>query len=305
MPDDPPAATPAVTVVLPVHNGGRYLRAAVDSVLAQTFADFELVAFDDGSTDDTAAVLNGIAAADARVRVVSRPNRGLVHTLNESIALARGTYLARMDADDLCRPGRFAKQVAYLDAHPDCVLLGSRVLWVDPDGLPITEAATETTHEQIDRAHLSRGWPVVHPAVMMRADAVRQVGGYRDQYNTLEDFDLFLRLAEVGKLANLPDVLLEYRQHFGSVTHRKVATQQALRQAILDETSARRGQPPADRLPPPAPPRPRSEQHRFWAWSALKAGHRRTARKHALSTVRHAPLSAQSWRVLACAARGH
>src|SRR5207248_5858446 len=120
----------------------------------------------------------------------------------------------------------FERPVAYLRGHPDCVLVGSRVLLIDPDGLPIRERATEQTHEEIDAAHLNRGWPVVHPAVMMRTAAVRQLGGYRDQYNTLEDTDLFLRLAEIGHLANLPEVLLHYRQHFASVTHSK-AEQQA------------------------------------------------------------------------------
>ena len=295
---------PPISVILPVHNGGRYLAAAVASVLTQTCRDFELIAIDDGSPDSSAAVLTGFAAADPRVRVVSRPNRGLVSTLNEAIDLAGGRYLARMDADDLCLPERFAKQLAHLDAHPDCVLVGSRVLVVDPAGLPIKELGHQATHDAIDAAHLGCGWPVVHPAVMMRTDAVRRVGCYREQYDTLEDLDLFLRLAEVGRLANLPDVLLHYRQHFASVTHTRAARQQQVRQAIFDETMARRGQPPLPRLPPPPPARPRSEQHRQWAWSALKAGHVATARKHAVATVARAPFSIQSWRIMACAVRG-
>ncbi len=298
-------SSPRISVLLAVYNGERYLRQAVDSVIGQTFGDFELVAIDDGSSDATPAILNGYAARDGRVRVVSRPNRGLTNTLNEGLALARAPYLARMDADDLCLPERFARQVAHLDAHPDCVLVGSRVLVVDPDGLPIRHMAHEQAHEAIDHAHLNRGWPVVHPAVMMRLDAVREVGGYRDQYNTLEDTDLFLRLAEVGRLANLPEVLLHYRQHFASVTHTKAAKQHELRQALYDETHARRGEAVADRLPPPPPPMPRSDQHHDWAWAALKNGYPRTARKHAVETLRRAPFSSRSWRVLACALRGH
>ena len=298
-------APPRVSVLLPVHNGGRYLRAALASVLAQTFADFELIAIDDGSTDRSAAVLADLAETDHRLRVTCRPNRGLVHTLNEAVGRAAGPYLARMDADDLCRPDRFAKQVAHLDAHPDCVLVGSRVLVVDPAGLPIELLGHEQAHDEIDAAHLGCRWPVVHPAVMLRADAVRRVGGYRQEFDTLEDLDLFLRLAEVGRLANLPDVLLHYRKHFASVTHTRAARQQQIRQAIFDQTTARRGGPPLPRLPPPSPARPRSEQHRQWAWSALKAGHVRTARKHAVATLARAPFSPQSWRVLACAVRGH
>ena len=109
----------------------------------------------------------------------------------------------------------FAKQVEYLNAHPECVLVGSQVLLIDPEGEPIApHPQTRYTHEEIDHDHLHRGWPVIHPAVMMRREAVAKVGGYREEYKWLEDHDLFLRLAEIGKLANLPDMLLKYRLHF-------------------------------------------------------------------------------------------
>lgn len=241
-----------------------------------------------------------------RIRLVSRPNKGLTISLNEGLNIARGEYLARMDADDIALTTRFEKQVNYLRSHPDCVLLGSRVLLIDPDGLPIREQCDEQTHEQIDAAHLNRGWPVVHPAVMMKTAAVRQIGGYRDAYNTLEDLDLFLRLAEVGKLANLPEVLLHYRQHFGSVTHTKEQQQMGIRQAIYNETYARRGVPPP---PPPAvarqTPREKHNQHTLWAWSALKAGNVATARKHAIATITRYPWSFNAWRLLFCAWRGY
>ena len=166
--------------------------------------------------------------------------------------------------------------------------------------------ACEQTHEQIDQAHFDRGWPVVHPATLMRLSAIQQVGGYRDEFNTLEDLDLFLRLAEVGKLANLPDVLLRYRQHFGSVTHSREQKQIEIRQAIYDQTRIRRGMPPET-----SPPllnrfrdRHRYEQHQVWAWGALKAGNHRTARKHAIKTVMLAPFAFNSWRTLGCVLRG-
>jgi glycosyltransferase involved in cell wall biosynthesis len=297
---------PTVTVLLAVFNGQTYLSSAVDSVLSQTFRDFELLVIDDGSTDQTLPILREFEKADPRVRLITRPNKGLTNTLNEGLGLARGKYLARMDADDLCLPTRFEKQVAYLDAHPDCVLVGSRVLLIDPDGMPLKEMAAEATHEQIDAAHLNRGWPVVHPAVMMRLDAIQKAGNYRDEFNTLEDLDLFLRLGEIGKLANLPEVLLHYRQHFASVTHSKETQQMAIRQAIYDQTRGRRGL-PRDVPPPPARTKPleKFEQHRTWAWTALQNGHRKTARKHAMITLRLAPFAKESWRVMFCALRGH
>jgi glycosyltransferase involved in cell wall biosynthesis len=299
------SSIPPISVLLAVYNGGRYLRAAVDSILTQTLADFEFIIIDDGSTDGSSAVLAEYAAKDSRIRLVSRPNKGLTATLNEGLALARGEFLARMDADDTALPPRFERQIAYLREHPECVLVGSRVMLVDPEGLPIRPWCHQLEHTEIDAAHLNRGWPVVHPAVMMRTDAVRKVGAYRDQYNTLEDLDLFLRLAEVGKLANLPEILLHYRQHFDSVTHKKFEQQRKLRRAIYDEAYARRGQQRGDTSDPPAPPpRKRYEQHSLWAWYALDAGNVRTARKHALATLRRAPYSLNAWRLMACALRG-
>jgi len=298
--------SPTISVLLAVYNGQRYLRDAVDSILTQTFTDFELIVIDDGSTDRTLPILQEYAKKDGRVRLVTRANKGLTPTLNESIGLACGEFLARMDADDIAMPDRFQKQIDYLRANEDCVLVGSRVLLIDPDGLPIRPWCGELSHKEIDDAHLNRGWPVVHPAVMMRTDAVRRIGNYRECYDTLEDLDLFLRLAEVGKLANLPDVLLKYRQHFASVTHSKADQQRRIRQAIYDETYARRGIAiPAGSQTTELGPRRAHEQHRFWAWAALGAGNVNTARKHALATVRRAPWSPDSWRVLACALRGH
>jgi glycosyltransferase involved in cell wall biosynthesis len=296
---------PPITVLLAVYNGQQYLRAAIESVLTQTFTDFEFLIIDDGSTDQTLSILREYAARDGRIRMVTRPNKGLTNTLNEGLSLAGGEFLARMDADDICMPRRFERQLGYLRENPDCVLVGSRVLLMDPDGLPIREMCLEQTHDEIDQAHLNRGWPIVHPAATMRLSALKQIGGYRDEFNTLEDLDLFLRLAEIGKLANLPDLLLNYRQHFASVTHSKEEKQMQIRQAIYDQTRARRGLPP-DVPPPPAraQARQKHEQHRFWAWTALKAGNKRTARKHALKTVRLAPFEKESWRLLACAVRG-
>jgi glycosyltransferase involved in cell wall biosynthesis len=299
------SAAPQVSVLLAVYNGQEYLRFAMESILAQTFTDYEFIIIDDGSTDETLFILRHYETQHPQLHIVSRPNKGLTATLNEGLALAQGEFLARMDADDIALPRRLEKQVAYLRAHPETVLVGSRVLLIDPEGLAIREECCEATHDQIDSAHLNNGWPVVHPSVLMRTEAVRRVGGYREPYNTLEDLDLFLRLAEIGKLENLPEVLLKYRQHFGSVTHEKAIQQSQLREVIYREARQRRGLAVVDSAPPVRKePRRRHEQHSIWAWSALKAGNVQTARKHALATLRRKPFSVNSWRVLACAIRG-
>src|SRR5258706_14041022 len=119
------SSSPAVSVVMPVYNGERYLASAIDSILAQTFTDFELIAVDDGSTDSSLPMLKRYAERDPRVRVISRPNTGIVGALSDAIAAARAPLIARMDADDLSLPLRFERQVAYLSGHPQCVLVGT------------------------------------------------------------------------------------------------------------------------------------------------------------------------------------
>jgi glycosyltransferase involved in cell wall biosynthesis len=193
---------PAVSVLMPVYNAEQYLEAAVRSILDQTYRDFELIIIDDGSTDGSLAILQRLAAEDTRIRLVSRPNTGYTIALNQAIALARGQLLARMDADDISMPNRFHLQVDYLNAHPECVALGGRLIMIDPTGLKIMDFCKLTNHVQIDGAHINGGPSELgHPSVMMRRDAVVAAGGYDPAFEPAEDFDLWLRLAEHGRLA--------------------------------------------------------------------------------------------------------
>lgn len=291
---------------MPVYNAQRYLAPALDSILAQTFGDFELIAVDDGSKDNSLSILNDYASRDARVRVISRPNTGIVGALTDGIAAARAPLIARMDGDDLSLPQRFEKQITYLNAHPECVLLGTQVLLIDDEGAPIRiKGETRFTHDEIDYAHLNRSWPVVHPTVMMRRSAIDAVGGYREEFKWLEDLDLFLRLAEVGKLANLPDVLLHYRMHLSSVCHTHKDAQAELRVKLYAQTRQRRGLPAGDLSLPTTSIKTEGDQHRLWAWWALKDGNVSTARKHAFQSLRKSPFEKESWRIVACALRGH
>jgi glycosyltransferase involved in cell wall biosynthesis len=296
---------PSVSVVMPVYNAERYLPAAVESILSQTVRDFEFIIIDDGSTDGSRRLLEECARRDARIRVVSRPNTGIVGALNDGLALCEGEFIARMDADDISLPERFEHQVSYLRQHRDCVMVGSRVLLIDPEGAPIRPWIDELSHEQIDRAHLSRAWPVVHPTVLIRRWALDAAGHYRKQYETLEDLDLFLRLAEVGKLANLPEILLHYRQHFASICHTNTPKQNSIRDNILAEAHARRGLAPLAVAAAAPLAKSRSDCHHLWAWWALNAGNISTARKHAMQTLARRPISADSWRLTYCALRGH
>ena len=301
---------PAASVILPVCNAEKYLAAAIESVLSQDYRDFELLLLNDGSTDGSPAILERFAALDARCKLHAWPNRGLIGTLNAGIQLAAADVLIRMDADDICRPHRFARQMAYMQEHPECVAVGSRVMLIDAEGWPITEFfGDELSHNEIDAAHLGgKGGTIVHPAAVIRTQAMVQIGGYRTNYPHSEDFDLFLRLAEVGRLANLPDVLLEYRQHPDSVGYRYARMQwDSARRAVADACARRRlrqitwgAEPDAAQAAPS-----RADMHRKWGWWALGAGNRKTATKHAWKALSFAPFDTRNLRLCACILRGH
>lgn len=281
---------PAVSVLMPVYNAERYLAAAIRSMLDQTLREFELLILDDGSTDGSPAIIKSFAEQDPRIRATFLEHAGLVALLNRGIEQARAPLIARMDADDVSLPRRLRTQVDYLLSHPDCVALGAAVQWIDPQGWPICTYRPPTAHEQIEQ-DLLRGYgqAITHPVATFRLDALRQVGGYRHEYDMAEDLDLFLRLAEVGRLANLDDVLLQFRRHVGSVSHSRHQHQSAVIGSVLAEARSRRGLPPApafNRFEPPAD-RPELAFHLAWSLRAARAGHWLTSCKHVLPMVAH------------------
>ena len=207
-----------VTVLLPVYNAQRYLGAALESVLCQTFSTFEIMAVDDGSTDASPRILDNFSHRDSRVRVITRAQSGIVGALNEGLNASTGELVARMDADDIADPGRLAAQVDFMAAHPRCVAVGTDVLFTDPEGAPLIRHRPANTHETIVRQLLEgNGGALIHPSVMFRREAINRAGKYRDRYQWIEDLDIYLRLSEIGEMANLSDVYLSYRQHLKSV----------------------------------------------------------------------------------------
>lgn len=215
---------PLVSIVLPVRDGEAYLRAAIDSILAQTFADFELIIVNDGSADSTADIIKVYAERDARLVVRHQANRGMVPTLKIACDLARGTYLARMDADDVALPCRLEQQVAFLETHPETVLLGSAVDLIDGAGRVVGQFCHPESDSAI-RACLATHNCLVHPSVMMRTTAYHAVGGYREAFAHAEDYDLWLRMAEVGQIANLSHSTLLYRLHPGQASQTHIREQ--------------------------------------------------------------------------------
>lgn len=216
---------PRITVAMSVYNNAPYLAHAIESICAQSFSDFEFLIVDDGSTDDSMAIITRFAAADSRIRPIPQENAGLIVSLNRIIGEAKAPLIARMDGDDIALPERFARQVAFLDANPQVGVLGTGCVCIDTDGLPHPRRFENvvSTAEILD--DLKNGPPLCHPSVMMRRDALRAVGGYHRAYRHCEDYDLWLRLSETVPMANLPDRLLLYRQSDTQVSYRHAYTQ--------------------------------------------------------------------------------
>jgi glycosyltransferase involved in cell wall biosynthesis len=296
-----------LSVLMGVFNGESYLAEAMDSILAQTLRDFELIIVDDGSTDGSPKILADYAARDSRIKINNQKNAGLTAALNAAAKVATAPLLARMDPDDVALPTRFEKQVAYFDAHPEVTLLGTRVILIDPYGTAYNWPEHPLTHAEIDAKLMNgEGWAIVHPAAMFRRDAFEQVGGYNEKYRTSQDFDLWLRMAETGRLANLEEPLLKYRQHLASANFAKAEQQKKLKIQILNEAHARRGLPPLDAatLPPPPVSDPYDMRKR-WGWAAIREKNLPAARKHAWENVKARPTSMEPWKLLYCAVRGH
>ncbi|MFO0892542.1 MAG: glycosyltransferase family A protein [Isosphaeraceae bacterium] len=304
-----PAATrpsPTVSVVMAAYNVEKYAAEAVESILGQTYRDFEFLIVDDGSTDGTLAILRRFAERDPRIRLWTRENRGVPASSNELIDLAQGEFIARMDCDDVALPERLECQVKFLREHPECVAVGSQALLVDPEGDPLCVWFSNQTHEEIEAGLVSggRGDYMCHPVSMIRRQALIDVGKYDLRYAVASDRDVFLRLAERGRLANLPRVLLKYRANVGSISHRAERKQIELVGKMVNEARRRRNlgdiEPPAatEAMDPAIP------IERKWAWWALASGHIGTARKHAWRVLRKQPLSPETYRLLYCALRG-
>lgn len=285
-----------------VHNGERWLAEAIDSVLAQTFGDFEFLIHDDGSTDRSPAILAEYAARDRRIILSRGANIGLAGALNLLIGKARGELLARMDADDVCRPNRFELQVEYMDQNLDCVVLGGYIRIIDAAGRPVVDLTIPLDHSDIDRNNIRGVTSIWHPTVMMRKATVLQFQGYDESYLSAQDQDLWLRLAESGRLANLPEIVLEYRIHDRSISGSRRDRQRESCLRACEAAWARRGLTGVsfDYGDWRMADTPESRRAFFlrYGWQAWRSGYRGTWRHYALRSVALAPLSRAAWTLL-------
>ena len=207
---------PLITVLLAVHNGAPWLREAIDSILAQSWREFEFLIIDDASTDATPDILRSYH--DPRIRVIrNASNLGLTASLNAGLRLATGDLVARQDADDISHPHRLAKQAAFLSAHPQIAAVGSQAWIIDEHGRSLGKKDYPLGHRAIWWSHL---WDnaIAHSAVMFRRKAVQEAGGYDETFRASQDYELWSRLGDRHLLANLPERLLKLRVVSTSIT---------------------------------------------------------------------------------------
>lgn len=293
---------PDVSVLMTVHNGARYLEPAARSVLAQTGVSFELVIVDDGSTDQTPAILSRLSRQDDRVRVIQMEHAGIPRAANAGLAACRAGVVARCDADDLLKPGRLAQQLAFL-RHSDAVCVGTFVDFIDERGRFLTTIACPTDDRAIQEALLRGDCSIWHTSAMIRRDALERVRGYDERFDCALDLDLWLRLGEVGRLANMPVALQCYRLHADSVSETRRTRQRERCGLACERAYARRG---LDRTyVDPGHWRPgRDAASRFeytlrYGWWAYQNRQRTTAMSYGLRAIRHVPFSKRGWTLLA------
>jgi glycosyltransferase involved in cell wall biosynthesis len=220
--------SPSISVVLPVYNGEKYIAEALDSILSQTFTDFELIVINDGSRDDSLKILQEYQQKDSRIFVLSRENKGAVTSQNEGIALARGTWIARMDHDDIALPHRFERQLQQLE-QTGADICGS---WVQFFGTADKRILKHPETDEAIKVALLFGSAFAHPTVMMRTAFAKQLL-YNTCFEKCDDYDLWERAARAGwVMTNVPEVLLRYRLHESQISTKSAHEQQRLTQIV-------------------------------------------------------------------------
>lgn len=220
--------TLAITVLMSCYNAARWLEEAINSVLNQSFKEFEFIIIDDGSNDDTLKIIQQFAARDHRIVVIAKPNTGLADSLNIGLAKARGEWIARLDADDICTPDRLKQQYAYARTGQGIVFVGSGLTIIDEYG-----DALKTHHYPLQHAFLLKRLRTLQPfpahsSAFYLTSAARKINGYRPRITRAEDLDLWLRLSEMGELACINAPLISLRKHADQISHDDSGKQQLI-----------------------------------------------------------------------------
>lgn len=204
-----------ISVILPVYNGEKYLKESIESILNQTYTNFEFIIIDDGSKDSSLEIIREYEKEDERIVVVSRENKGLIATLNEGMERAKGKYIARMDQDDISLPERFERQIKVMKNN-NIMVCGTYTKVIDEDGKYIKDGIVPTQDDEIVKKLLECTNPLFHPTVMFKKfDNIF----YNEFAHNCEDYELWLKYTEIGKIENLPEYLLKYRIELSSITN--------------------------------------------------------------------------------------
>jgi glycosyltransferase involved in cell wall biosynthesis len=293
---------PVISVIMAVYNAEKYLVEALESVLTQSFTNFEFLIHNDGSADYSYKILEQYAVNDKRIILSSNENQGLAASLNTLIRKARGEFVARMDADDICLSNRFEKQIYYLNHNFSCSVIVGSYLMIDSKNRPIDIVQMPINNYEIDRNNLHGCVSIAHPTAIIRKEVFDKVGLYDDDNHAAEDLDLWLRIAEHGELANLQDVVLKYRIHDKSISSSKRDLQREMVHKSCEAAWERRGLTGmicddsdwrmVDR------PDSRRKFYLSYGWRAWNNGYRNTWRHYAWRSVALAPLSRKAWTLL-------
>jgi len=300
------ARSPVVSVLMTVYNGEKYIVEAVDSILNQTYTDLEFIVIDDGSTDNTANILRDLAANDPRLKVYTEKNRGIARSMNHALRLAKGEFVAKMDADDVSLPKRLEVQVKYLREHPEVVGLGSAWEVIDDAGRLLTALHPPTDDQNVQAELLKGHGAITHACGLMRREELIAAGSYDETFDVAEDLDMWLRLGERGKLENLPQVLVQYRIHNSSVSEQRCRDQREYARRACELAWKRRGISGT------------FEAEHLWragtndgakyefllrhGWWAFNSAQRSTALLYGVKAISVRPLRPDGWRLFVCAA---
>lgn len=229
----PQNAAPFVSVLMSCYNASRWLGESIQSVLNQSYGDFEFIIVDDGSKDDTLSIIRRYASNDDRIVVIAKSNTGLAASLNVGIKQARGEWIARLDADDICELERLEKQVQAALNNPELIFIGTGLVLIDEQGQILSTHHYPKTHGKlVEHLQTARKFPA-HSSAFYRSDAVQSIGGYRPRFHRAQDWDLWLRLSEIGELECLVEPLVRVRKHANQISH-----DESGRRQIIDSRTA-------------------------------------------------------------------
>ncbi len=215
---------PVITVLMSCYNASAYLAEAIESVLSQTYNDYEFVAVNDGSTDNTLDILRKYASKDGRIRVLDKSNTGLADSLNFGIDAAQGRWIARIDADDVITPDRLARQLSFVKSHRSVVLLGAGCTLVDANGSRIRDYRYPRKHCSLVTHMAFGGASFPHSSAFFRKEAAIGIGRYNTRFARRQDLDLWLRLSQVGEIASVPELLVKKREHPAGISNDSMLT---------------------------------------------------------------------------------